>query len=93
MSDLGQFSLGRDNVIGHDGGARQIATVTGDVSDGHTVELTVGVDTSTQSTGGGVRPGTDGTPQPPPMVMAERRPGWHATERTPSDSSTSPSAS
>jgi protocatechuate 3,4-dioxygenase beta subunit len=53
---LSQVTLGSDNVFGDDGGASQLGTVTGDVTSGYAVSLTVGVDTSTTPTGGG-RPG------------------------------------
>lgn len=46
-ANLSQLSLESDNVFGDDGGASQLATVTGDVTQGFQVELTVGVDTAT----------------------------------------------
>jgi protocatechuate 3,4-dioxygenase beta subunit len=49
--NLSQVSLSRDNVFGGDGGALQLATVTGDTSGGHTATLTVRVDTTTPSAG------------------------------------------
>jgi protocatechuate 3,4-dioxygenase beta subunit len=52
VANLAQLSLDSDNVFGDDGGASQLATVTGDVSSGYTVSLTVGVDTGTTPTGG-----------------------------------------
>jgi protocatechuate 3,4-dioxygenase beta subunit len=47
IDNLAGLSLDRDNVFGDDGGASQLATVTGDASAGYTVTLAVGVDTST----------------------------------------------
>ena len=69
VSNLSRVSLTSDNVFGDDGGASQLATVTGDVTSGYTVRLAVGVDTSTTPTGGGM--GGDGAPSggpggPPP---------------------------
>ncbi|MCG2624448.1 intradiol ring-cleavage dioxygenase [Arthrobacter sp. I2-34] len=69
VSNLAQLSLDSDNVFGDDGGASQLATVTGDAASGYTVTLAVGVDTTTTPTGGqqpGGAPG--GTPPagPPP---------------------------
>ncbi|MDQ3790322.1 MAG: 3,4-dioxygenase subunit beta, partial [Actinomycetota bacterium] len=45
VSNLSRVSLTSDNVFGDDGGATQLATVTGDVASGYTVKLAVGVDT------------------------------------------------
>jgi protocatechuate 3,4-dioxygenase beta subunit len=69
VGNLSRLSLAGDNVFGDDGGAQQLATVTGDVSSGYTVSLAVGVDTTTAPTGGGL--GGDGAPSgrpggPPP---------------------------
>ena len=69
VGNLSRVSLTSDNVFGDDGGASQLATVTGDVTSGYTVRLAVGVDTSTTPTGGGM--GGDGAPSggpggPPP---------------------------
>jgi protocatechuate 3,4-dioxygenase beta subunit len=66
---LSQVSLTTDNVFGDDSGARQIATVTGDVRSGLTVRLTVGIDTSTSPSAGGAPPpggGPTGGPSGPP---------------------------
>lgn len=52
VSNLAQLSLDSDNVFGDDGGAHQLATVTGSVDQGYTVKLTVPVDTRTEPTGG-----------------------------------------
>ena len=43
VTNLSQVSLTSDNVFGEDGGARQLGTVSGDVSGGYTVALTVPV--------------------------------------------------
>jgi protocatechuate 3,4-dioxygenase beta subunit len=55
VANLADVSLDGDNVFGDDGGALQLATVTGDVA-GYTVSLAVGVDTTTEPTGGGGPP-------------------------------------
>lgn len=44
---LSQVSLSSDNVFGEDSGALQLGMVTGDVSSGYSVVLSVGVDTRT----------------------------------------------
>ncbi|WP_130507383.1 intradiol ring-cleavage dioxygenase [Microterricola gilva] len=61
-ANLAQLSLASDNVFGDDGGAEQLATVTGDAGSGYTVSLTVRVDTRTtpaagSAPGGGQAPG------------------------------------
>ncbi|WP_440710838.1 intradiol ring-cleavage dioxygenase [Herbiconiux sp. YIM B11900] len=69
-ANLAQVSLDSDNVFGDDGGALQLATVTGDATAGYAVSLTVRVDTSTTPTagaapsggGGAGGPGGGGTP-------------------------------
>ena len=53
VSNLARVSLDSDNVFGDDGGASQLATVTGDVTSGYAVSLAVGVDTTTTPTAGG----------------------------------------
>ncbi|MFB7845032.1 intradiol ring-cleavage dioxygenase [Microbacterium sp. NPDC056052] len=50
--NLAQTSLSSDNVFGDDGGALQIAAMTGDAAGGYTATLTVRVDTRTAPTGG-----------------------------------------
>jgi protocatechuate 3,4-dioxygenase beta subunit len=68
VSNLSRVSLEGDNVFGDDGGASQLGMVTGDVSSGYTVTLAVGVDTTTEPTGGGApgggAPGGRGGPPP-----------------------------
>jgi protocatechuate 3,4-dioxygenase beta subunit len=51
VAALSEITLESDNVFGDDGGARQLATVTGDATTGYTVSLTVGVDPRTQVRG------------------------------------------
>jgi protocatechuate 3,4-dioxygenase beta subunit len=58
--NLAGVSLATDNVFGDDGGALQIATVTGDSSAGFTAMLTARVDTSTAPTGGSMGGGPGG---------------------------------
>ena len=57
VTNLAQVSLDRDNVCADDGGAAQLATVTGDLHSFLEVSLIVGVDTSTAPTGGSVPAG------------------------------------
>jgi protocatechuate 3,4-dioxygenase beta subunit len=52
VRSLSELSLSSDNVFGDDGGASQLATVTGDVRGGYTVTLPVRIDTTTTPTGG-----------------------------------------
>jgi protocatechuate 3,4-dioxygenase beta subunit len=63
--NLAGVSLATDNVFGDDGGALQIATVTGDSSAGFTAMLTARVDTSTAPTGGSMGGGRAGADTPP----------------------------
>lgn len=50
--NLAQVSLAADNVFGDDGGALQLATVSGDTASGYAVSLTARVDTATTPTAG-----------------------------------------
>jgi protocatechuate 3,4-dioxygenase beta subunit len=52
VANLAELSLESDGVFRDDGGASQLATVTGDVASGFTVSLAVGVDTATEAGGG-----------------------------------------
>ncbi|CCH74273.1 Intradiol ring-cleavage dioxygenase (fragment) [Nostocoides australiense Ben110] len=61
VTNLGQRTLATDNVFGDDSGATQLATMTGDVTNGYTIALTAPVDTGTEPTGGSA-PGGDGQP-------------------------------
>ena len=45
VTNLGQVSLASDNVFRDDGGVHEVGTVTGSVSGGMTVALTVPVNT------------------------------------------------
>ncbi|TXK19037.1 intradiol ring-cleavage dioxygenase [Homoserinibacter sp. GY 40078] len=51
-SNLSQVSLDTDNVFGEDGGALQLATVSGDVDSGYTASLVARVDTTTTPSSG-----------------------------------------
>ena len=67
IANLAQVSLADDNVFGDDDGVSQLGTVTGDVTQGYAVTLTVGIDTTTTPAagggpGGGGRPGGGGGP-------------------------------
>ncbi len=66
VKNLASLSLKSDNVFGDDGGEHQLATVSGDVTSGYTVRLTVGVDTRTTPTGGGMAGGGRGPGGTPP---------------------------
>ena len=50
--NLSQVTLSSDNVFGDDGGALQVATVTGDTTGGYTAALAVRVDTTTTPSAG-----------------------------------------
>ncbi|GAB2612235.1 3,4-dioxygenase subunit beta [Paractinoplanes abujensis] len=65
VSNLSQISLSSDNVFGDDEAALQTGAVSGDVSGGFTVTLTVKVDTSTTPSGGS-QPGGGGPGGAPP---------------------------
>lgn len=58
--NLSQVSLDTDNVFGEDGAALQMATVSGNVTDGYTASLVVRVDTTTEPTGGAAPSGGGG---------------------------------
>ncbi|MDG4765236.1 intradiol ring-cleavage dioxygenase [Solwaraspora sp. WMMD406] len=80
VGNLAQLSLESDNVFGDDGGALQLATVTGDVSGGYAAALTVAVDTATEpgggaaaSGGGGPAGGGEGNPGGTPPSGSPRR--------------------
>ena len=60
VNNLAQVTLQSDNVFGDDGGASQLATVTGDATNGYAVSLVVGVDTSTTPTAGSAPAGGAG---------------------------------
>jgi hypothetical protein len=68
VATLGQVNLADDYVFGDDEGASQLGTVTGDVKNGYAVTLTVGVDTTTEPTGGGMPGGSDRRPSGEPGV-------------------------
>ena len=60
VSNLSQVSLTSDNVFGDDGGVHELAMVTGDVTNGYSVALEVGVDTTTTPTAGSAPAGGSG---------------------------------
>ncbi|MFC8302254.1 intradiol ring-cleavage dioxygenase [Specibacter sp. NPDC057265] len=64
IANLAQISLETDNVFSDDGGALQLATVSGDATAGYRVELTVGIDTTTTPSAGAA-PGGMGGGTPP----------------------------
>lgn len=65
-ANLSQVSLDSDNVFSDDSGALQLATVTGDVTSGYLVGLTVGVDTTTTPSAGAAPEGGMGGGGTPP---------------------------
>ena len=70
VANLARVDLDSDNVFGDDSGASQLASVTGDVTKGYTVALAVGVDATTEPTGGQM-PGRGA----PPAGMPNGGPG------------------
>lgn len=58
--NLSQMTLASDNVFGDDGGALQVATVTGDAASGFTAMLTARVDTTTAPSAGAAPGGGPG---------------------------------
>jgi protocatechuate 3,4-dioxygenase beta subunit len=64
-ANLAQVTLDSDNVFGDDGGALQLATLTGDITAGYAVALTARVDTSTTPTAGAAPGGGGGGGTPP----------------------------
>ena len=52
VENMAEVSLEDDNEFGEDDGVSQLATATGDVRTGYTVFLAVGVDTTTEPSGG-----------------------------------------
>lgn len=59
-ANLAGVTLASDNVFGDDGGALQVATVTGDASSGFSAMLVARVDTTTAPTGGSMPGGGPG---------------------------------
>ena len=64
---MASLSLDTDNVFSDDGGQTQLATVTGDAESGYTLSITVGVDTTTEPSMGGMG-GGDGAPGAAPAA-------------------------
>lgn len=54
VTNMASLSLDTDNVFSDDGGQTQLATVTGDAKSGYTLSITVGVDTNTEPSMGGM---------------------------------------
>ncbi len=65
VSNLAQISLTSDNVCGDDGGATQLATMSGDVASGYTIALTAAIDLTTTPSAGAA-PGGGGPGGAPP---------------------------
>jgi len=68
VQNLAEINLDSDNVFGEDSAALQLATVTGDVTDGYAITLQVNVDTNTTPTGGQLT--GDGAPSGAPRGAA-----------------------
>jgi protocatechuate 3,4-dioxygenase beta subunit len=71
VTNLGQITIASDNVFGDDLAAREMATMSGDVTAGYTARLTVTVDpTATETSGpppsGGPAPSGSAPSGPPP---------------------------
>ena len=85
VANLAHVSLAEDNVFGDDDGASQLGTITGNVSDGYTVTLRVGVDQHSAdgwpSTGWPRRRPLRRTRPHTAQRDAVRRARWHAAER------------
>ncbi|MBL0888370.1 intradiol ring-cleavage dioxygenase [Myceligenerans indicum] len=79
-ANLDQISLDTDNVFGDDGGALQLATVSGDTDSGYTVSLTIRVDTTTEPSMGDAPAGPGGDGAPP----ADGAPGGEPPSDAPS---------
>jgi protocatechuate 3,4-dioxygenase beta subunit len=62
ITNLSQITLDSDMVFGDDDAARELATVTGNTTDGYVAVLTIAVDPTNVETGGGGGPGGGGTP-------------------------------
>ncbi|WP_205323610.1 intradiol ring-cleavage dioxygenase [Glycomyces sp. YM15] len=62
VENLSRISLESDGIFSDDGGESQMGTVSGDVASGYTITLAVGVDTSTETGGGGSAPSGGGAP-------------------------------
>jgi protocatechuate 3,4-dioxygenase beta subunit len=65
-ANLSQITLATDNVFSDDGAARQLAAVTGSVTDGFAATLAVTVDPTAEETGGGTPPSGSPPSGPPP---------------------------
>jgi protocatechuate 3,4-dioxygenase beta subunit len=62
--NLAQITLESDNVFGEDSAKLQMATMSGDATDGYEASLVVRVDTTTEPTSGGAPRGGGGQPRP-----------------------------
>jgi protocatechuate 3,4-dioxygenase beta subunit len=71
VNNMRRVTLQSDNVFSDDAGASQLATVTGDATNGYSVSLAVGVDATTTPTGGGA-PGGGGPSGAPRSRWASR---------------------
>ncbi|HEY0002926.1 MAG TPA: intradiol ring-cleavage dioxygenase [Actinoplanes sp.] len=96
VTNMGNISLATDMVFADDLAAREMATVTGDVTSGFVATLTISVDPAGEETGGGGAGGTPPSGPPPSGVPSAPAPtastSAPAPSTSPSDPSTSPSA-
>jgi protocatechuate 3,4-dioxygenase beta subunit len=70
VTNLSQVSLATDNVFGDDSAARELATVTGTVTDGFAATLTIAVDPTGTEEGGGGTPPSGSPPSGAPTASA-----------------------
>ena len=66
VANLSQVSLATDNVFGDDSAATELATVTGNVTDGYVAQLAIMIDPSGEESGGGGPAGRGGPGGTPP---------------------------
>jgi len=106
VTNLAQITLATDNVFGDDNAAREMATISGNPTDGYTAGLTVTIDpTASETPGGGMPPtgpppsGTPptGTPEPTqtttPSATESATPTATATTTASASATTGPTTS
>jgi len=76
VSNLSQITLATDNVFGEDSAATELATATGNVTDGYTATLTIAIDPAGVEEGGG---GTPPSGAPPSGAAPSGTPSATAT--------------
>ena len=96
VTNLSQITIASDNVFGDDSAARELATVTGDVTDGYVATLTIAVDPAGVEEGGGTPPSGEppsGTPTASPTATATATASATATATATASASVRPSTS